>query len=317
MEKIIAVDPGKFEIKAALLTDGDPKLVRVRSKLYTLKENQQFDPQGNSKYVAYDKGRYIIGDQGNEADLTFSKDTMLHKVGLMAVLSELAEEGDQIKLILGCPASIYKDKSARNAYKDFMTDSGILSFETTGAHFEITVATTLVVPESSGAPYMEPGYFKDARVAVVDMGGLNLNFSVYNDMVLELDSMHTINHGGYELEAAIKNQFGARYGVALARNNIEDIIANGHLVMDGKEVKGSKDLLEQIYEDFISKIPNHIKEFDYNLSLMKALFIGGTSYLLGEERIKKTVVHAKVQEDGTWTNVLGFLKIGRLKYKSA
>lgn len=315
MEVIVAVDPGKFDIKAAKEIKGDqPKVVNYRSKLYTLKDTEHYEAQGKSKFISYAGTHYIIGDQGAEPDKSFKKDTILHKVGLMAVLSDLISAGDTVRLILGCPASIYKDKNARAAYKDFMTDGGILSFETATNKYDVTIASTLILPESSGAPYIYPSIFKGNRVAVVDIGGLNLNFAVYNNFTLDLNSMNTINHGGYELENRVKTSFGGKYGLALSQDDYEQIVKNNGLLINDSIVEGSREALEDVYASFIEEIPNLIKGFDYDLSLMKVVFIGGTSELLGS-RINKVIPHAIIQENLTWANVLGFVAVGRQKYK--
>lgn len=313
-EKIIAIDPGKFRIKGATGTEAEPTLVDYRSKLYTLKPDEHFEPQGVSKFITYKDGRYIIGDQGSDTDKSFKKDTILHKVGMMAALSDMVSEGDIVRLVLGCPAAIYKDKTARSEYKEFMTDGGILSFETGEKHFDITIASTLPMPESSGAPYVYPSLFQGRRVGVIDMGGLNLNFSVFNNMVLDLDSMNTINHGGYELEKRVVTRFGGRYGVALSRDDYEQVVANNGIKMNNILDATSTTLLEDTYSDFIGEIPNIVKGFGYDLSLMDVVCLGGTSELLGE-RITKVIPHAIVKENITWANALGFLKVGQLKYK--
>ena len=313
MEKIIAVDPGKFDIKAATGNLSEPITSCYRSKLYTLKENEHFEAQGASKFISYGGNKYIIGAQGAGSDKSLKKDTILHKVGLMASLSDLVSEGDSVRLILGCPASIYRDKESRKNYKNFMTDNGILTFETDMKKFDVTIASTLVLPEASGAPYVYPSIFKDTRVAVVDMGGLNLNFAVFNNLVLDLNSMNTINHGGYELENRVKNRFSGKYGVVLSSDDYEQIVTNNGLVLNDVLVPESTSVLENVYSEFVSEIPNIIKGFDYDISLMKVVCIGGTSKLL-REQIKRTIPHAIIQENSTWANVLGFLKLGQLKY---
>ena len=311
MERIIAVDPGKFAIKSA--ASDVPEVRSLRSKIYALNENEQFDPQGNSVYITYEGKNYIIGDQGVAVDQDFSKETILHKIGLMASLSRYIKDGDSVRLILGCPASIYKDKSAREKYRDYMTDNGTLKFETNTDTYTVSVVSTLVLPESSGAPYVYPQYFKDSRVAVVDIGGLNLNFSVYNNLVLELDSMRTVNYGGYMVEDLVKTSFSGRFGVSLKQPDYEQVLVNDGLFKNGTVLPESTDLLHELFHQFASDISKVVKSFDYDLSLMKVLFIGGSSYLLKDD-ITEFIPHALIKSDCANVNVLGFLKVGELKY---
>ena len=311
MEKIIAVDPGKFAIKAAC--SGTEEVLTFRSKLYTLADNESFEPQGNSVLITYQGKQYIIGDQGSQTDPNFTKNTILHKVGLMAALSRFVKDGDSVRLILGCPASIYRDKNAREEYKKYMTDEGTLKFETGSDKYEISIISTLVLPESSGAPYVYPQYFKGSRVAVVDIGGLNMNFSIYNDLVLELESMRTVNYGGYMIEDNVKNSFSGRYGVALSQADYEQVLKNDGLFINGKIDPESKTLLHSILHDFARDISKVIKSFDYDISLMKVIFIGGSSALLRDD-ITEFVPHAMIRNDSAHANVMGFLKVGELKY---
>ena len=312
-ERIIAVDPGKFAIKSATLDD--PNVLTLRSKLYSLNDNEQFDPQGNSVYITYEGKNYIIGDQGVAVDQDFSKETILHKVGLMASLSRFIKDGDAVRLVLGCPASIYKDKTAREHYRDFMTDNGNLKFETNTDKYDVSIVSTLVLPESSGAPYVYPQYFKDSRVAVVDIGGLNLNFSVYNNLVLELDSMRTVNYGGYMIEDMVKDKFSGRFGVALSQADYEQVLVNDGLFKNGTILPESTDLLHELFHQFAADISKVVKSFDYDLSIMKVLFIGGSSNLLKND-ITEFIPHAMIRNDCAHVNVTGFLKVGELKYQA-
>lgn len=312
MERIIAVDPGKFAIKMA--ASDEPAVLSLRSKLYTLNANESFEPQGNSVFVTYEGTNYIIGDQGVAVDQDFSKETILHKVGLMAALTKFVKDGDSVRLILGCPASIYKDKTAREKYRDYMTDNGVLKFETNTDKYDIQIISTLVLPESSGAPYVYPQYFKDSRVAVVDIGGLNLNFSVYNNLVLELDSMRTVNYGGYMIEDLVKDKFSGRFGVALSQPDYEQVLLNDGLFKNGTVLPESTELLHELLHTFAADISKVVKSFDYDLSLMKVLFIGGSSALL-KDNITEFIPHAMIRNDCAHVNVSGFLKVGELKYK--
>lgn len=311
VERIIAVDPGKFAIKS--LSD-DGKVYSLRSKIYALNDNESFEPQGNSVFVTYEGKNYIIGDQGVAVDQDFSKETILHKVGLMASLTKFIQDGDSVRLILGCPASVYKDKAAREKYRDFMTDAGNLKFETNTNKYDVSIVSTLVLPESSGAPYVYPQYFKDSRVAVVDIGGLNLNFSVYNNLVLELDSMRTVNYGGYMIEDLVKDKFSGRFGVALSQPDYEQVLLNDGLFKNGTIIPESTDLLHELFHQFAADISKVVKSFDYDLSLMKVLFIGGSSQLLKND-ITEFIPHALIKNDCAHVNVTGFYKVGELKYK--
>lgn len=311
MERIIAVDPGKFAIKTA--ASDSPTVTTLRSKIYALNDNESFEPQGNSVYITYDGKNYIFGEQGVAVDQDFSKQTILHKIGLMAALSKYIKDGDSVRLILGCPASIYKDKKAREDYRDYMTDKGNLKFETNTDQFDISIVSTLVLPESSGAPFVYPKYFDKSRVAVVDIGGLNLNFSVYNNLVLELDSMRTVNYGGYMVEDNVKTKFSGRYGVALHQNDYEQVLLNDGLFRNGTIDPESTEFLHEIYHDFAANIAKVVKSFDYDLSLMKVLFIGGSSALL-KDYIAEFIPHALIQSDCAHVNVLGFLEVGKHKY---
>lgn len=314
MEKILAVDPGKFDIKAATREGDAVKTLSYNSRLYQLKAGEHYEAQGQSKFITYQGKQYIIGEQGTETDMSLAKSTILHKVGVMAILADTVSGGEELRLVLGCPASVYKNKDSRQAYKNYITDNGLLNFDTDKKHYEITVASTLVLPETAGVPFIYPQLFKDNMVAVVDLGGLNMNFAIFNNGVVDLESMNTVNHGGYNLENAIKTRLSGKYSLAVSQDIIRKIMQRGYLVIDGERSKESEEILETIYMDFIREIPNIVKSFNYDISLMDVVFVGGTSQLLGE-RITKVIPHAVVGEDLKWANVLGFLKIAQEKYK--
>ena len=312
--KIIAVDPGKFGVKA-IHKDNSGTLQKIyfRSKLRELGPQEAFETQGNSIFIGYDGRRFIYGDQGVEDDRSLTKETMLHKIGLMSAISKCIEHGDTVKLLLGCPASIYKSKEARTKYKDFMTDGGELKFDDAKRTYNVLISNTLVLPEAGGISALYSDYFKDSRVIVVDLGGLNMNCSVFNNMVLELDSLQTVNHGAFDIHKEIQVRFSAAFSRAFTREDVESIIQQGGLYYQGAILPESRTLLESIYMDFVEEIPNLILGLGYDISIMKVVFIGGTSAFLGE-RLKTIAPHAVISQDNMYANSLGFFKIGEAKF---
>lgn len=309
---LIACDLGKYLIKAEKIGEGRTS---YRSLVYPLGENEQYDAAQGSKVITYDGKSYIIGAQGTMKDNTLDKSTELHKIGFMAAVSDLISSGESVYLVLGMPALLFRDKKAREDYAKFLTDGGTLRFENEGTKYTVVFADVFTMPESAGAVYQSPEVFADKLAAVVDIGGLNLNFSVYNNMALDVESPATVNYGVFTLHDYIRKVFGTHYNIVITDVILDSIVKNRCLKLNGETAPDSEELFNEVLRKFVSKLPGMIRDFGYDPAVFDTIaFAGGTSVVLGEKLIKETFKHGVLLKDAQWANTDGFLKAGALKF---
>lgn len=312
--KVITIDPGKFATKAVSGDIGDNgKRVDFRTKTFQLREGVDLDIQGKSYKVNFDNSTYVIGEQGEEVNYSVDKATINHKIATYTAISQLLDDSKRVQLVLGCPVSIYKNKNLRAGYKDYVLSDGIIDITVNNKRYSFEIENALILPEGYGIVFLEPDLFKNNRVAVVDLGGLNMNFAIYNNMIPEISSMFTSNLGSNDLETSLINDLNIRYGTSFTTTDIQHIIKQGGVKVRGEIDKESKKTIDTALEQYMVRLIQETKKNNINLELMDVVFVGGTSSFLAN-KIKEHLPHAVIPKNPQWANVIGFHKLGVLKY---
>ena len=306
---LIVVDPGKHTTKSIILPGHFT--TSFRTKMFD--NTQEMDAHGKSYSIVFEGKKYIIGEQAEEMSFDVSKTNLLHKLVVYTAISELAENDSIIQLVINCPVSIYKNKSLRDEYKNFILNNGEFSITVNGQQFNYEFENILVLPEDYGVVYKYPNLFKGNRVALIGLGGLNMNFMIVNNIAPEISTMFTVNHGGNELETNIVNELNSRFALNIDHKNAPYILDNKGLKIKGKIDKESTEIVQRVINEFISNIIKETEKNGHKLDMLDVVFVGGTSVSIQEE-IEDRIKHVTVVSDAQWAAVEGSLKVGEIKY---
>ena len=312
--KLISVDPGKYATKAVSLnTNNAIEKTYFRTKVFKLDNNLGIEAQGRSFNVTLDGEDYIIGDQGEEVDYTVDKANIYHKLATYTATAQLLEGHKAVKLVIGCPTSIYRNKGLREEYRDYIRNNGNVKITVNNKAYSFLVENVLMLPEGSGIVYTKPELFKDKRVAVIDLGGLNMNFTIYDNLIPQPSSMFTLNHGYAEIETRLTNELNSVYGTSLTSNDIQNIIKQGGVKLRGTVDPKSSHIIDSIINQYMVKLIQETRKNNFNLDMMDVVFVGGTSLLI-HDKILHYLPHATIMDNALWANVEGFYKVGAIKY---
>lgn len=311
--KIISVDPGKFATKAVTGEEGDGKRIEFRTKALKLRDDVGFDLQGKSYKVKFEGETHILGDQGEEVEYSTDKATINHKLATYTAISQLIGDAKKIDLVIGCPTSIYKNESFRERYKDYIFNDGAVSLSVNDKKISFEIDRILVLPEGVGIVFLEPDLFKGNRVAIGDLGGLNMNFAIYNNLVPEISSMFTCNLGSNEIENSLMSDLGVRYGESFTSYDIQQIIKQGGVKVKGQIDPISSKILDSTLDQYMAKVIQETKKNNYKLDKMDVCFVGGTSEFVSN-KIKEQLPHAYIPKNSQWANAIGGNKVGVLKF---
>lgn len=302
---LISVDPGKYATKAKSSTKQIYFPTRISS--------QTVPPEGNTYNVQFNNESYMIGEMAEQQDFDISKASIVHKLATYTAIALLQGSENRIQLVMGCPLNIYKNKDLKEEYKNFMLNEKLNRIFVNDIVYSFYIENILILPEGAGIVYLYPSLFKGKRVAVVDLGGLNLNFSIYDNYVPQPSSMLSLNLGSYSLETILINELNSKYGIVLNSQDAQYIIKDGGLKLNGMIDSNSTGIVKNIIQDYLSKVLKEIQRNNFNLGTLDVCFVGGTSQLVGKE-ILRMVPHAFIPEEADWANCNGFFKIGELKY---
>lgn len=306
--ELIVVDPGKHTTKAITKNDS---IAYFRTKMSD--NTQEIDVQGNSYDVVYEGNRYIVGEQAEEQSFDVSKTNLLHKLVTYVAISRLAENNSNIQLVINCPVSIYKYKPKREEYQGYIYNDGAFDITVDGEDFHYEFENVLVLPEDYGVVYKYPALFKGKRVALVGLGGLNMNFMIINDLVPEISTLFTVDHGGNELETNIVNELNSVFALNIDHREAPYILQSGGVRVKGDIDRGSTQIVDGVISNFINTIVQEIKKNGHNPDMLDIVFVGGTSEAI-QTQIQYTIKHATVAKDAQWAAVEGSLKLGEIGY---
>jgi len=309
---LMVVDPGKHTTKAIMLQGN--KRTSFRTKYFD--NTNEIDAHGESYSVTYEGKKFIVGEQAEESSYDVSKTNLLHKLVAYVAITQLAENGSTIQLVINCPVSIYKNKSLRDDYKNYIFNRGHFDIVVDGEQYSYDFENILVLPEDYGVVYKYPNLFKRKRVALIGLGGLNMNFMIVNNLTPEITTMFTVNHGGNELETNIINELNSKFALNLDHKDAPYILDNKGLKVRGKVDKESEEVVGKAIADFFAGVLQETKKQGHNLDMLDVVFVGGTSEAI-QDHIESTIKHVTVVNDAQWVAVEGSLRIGEMKYAEA
>ena len=308
MNRMIAVDSGKFATKAVMQkSDGSERFISFRTKL---QETARTEVQGKSFIVEFGGKRYLLGEQAEVISSKTTKAEELHRIAAYTALAQLADTGDDIVVVIGCPLSVYENADSKKQYKEYMFPTRQIDIKVNGMTKHLNVVSTIVFPESSGVIYLEQELCEKAAVGVIDIGGLNVNCCVYNKTVPVLSTLYTDNLGSNVLMQDLKNALAIKYNEDIPDWMMEDVLIQGYLTdnMSSDGIRsGSVEFIREFKRNHINKIILKCEANGWNLRTTRLLFSGGTSELLKEE-IKAMLPGATILAEPAKANVRGFLK---------
>ncbi len=304
----LSVDSGKYATKACIeRSSGNVETLKFLTRMDIEKENLG---DSDSYSVLYEGTKYLIGRQASNWDPSRSKKSEIHKVATYTAIANLVANGDHVNIGIGCPLSIYMNPSSRKAYKEYIVPQGKqIDITINRKHTTFTIKRSFVFPESSGVIYLNQDEYASDTVGVIDIGGLNANCCIYENMIPKADvnSMFTLDEGGHILTNRIKSELESNCDVSLSDILMNKILKDGFMHSNPEK---SAEIIRKCKRDHVQKIFNECKKNGWPVENMKIVFIGGTSALLSEE-IEQIFPWIDLQtciEYGDCANARGFLK---------
>jgi len=321
MEYAITVDPGKDTTKCISRTFGKTYDNRTSftTKFYDL-NNGDVEIQGNSSHVIYDGQEIIIGEQGEIFDTTTSKTTILHKIAIFTAISRVIDSDDPnpvITLTVGCPTTIYKNKVSKESYREFIKLNPNIIVD--GKHYAFEFKKIIIKCEGSGIVYLKPEIFTSQRVAVLDIGGRNMNFGIYDNRIPVPSTLFSNNFGSTKLQSMVQEELNILLGIDCDIETAKSAIEFGGIFINGKLNNDSAFIVSDQIEKYIDQyIIKPIEEKNISISFIPVMAIGGTSSLIIEqlkERIPQIIIpsFSADLEDFQWANVRGFDVVCKVK----
>lgn len=313
--KAVAVDCGKNMTKAVTrLPNGEIKKFSVLTKEAYTSETTSTD----GYVVTVNDEKMLIGSTGGEFNFDTSKALTLHRHATYLAISQLINNGDEIVLAIGCPLSVWFNKQAREDYMRFMLNIPLndnrnpsqvesnIQIIVNENPFEFTIKTILALPETSGF-LLKTDDYEDSDVAIVDIGGLNINGVLYQNGYPNENTFFTINEGGNRFKVELADELNRVFVDAnIDTISIDKVLRDGYIRINKEE---SAKIIQSFKENFFNKIKSQMKARKWSTATWDFVFVGGGS-LLFADYIKNDpqFADAVISNNPVWDNAEGFLE---------
>lgn len=323
MEKnrnILAVDSGKYLTKAVSVNK-EGKFVRSSVPTRMKRTFQPKSPFRELQTVGLN-GMYTLIGQGSINSATTSKMEDLHRRCIYSQIPKHFPNGSRILLGIGCPLSDYRSLEKQKAYKKFMLNlpeqaelkpedkDFELSFELEGETYHYIVEKIGIFPEGTGMLLKHEDYFADKTVAIIDIGGLNVNVALYRSLVADISFFCTIEKGGNKFRSLVQQELNANIrGCNISSiDEMNEVLARGYVEISGNpsSKEESKQLIELLKEEFFDEIVRHLWDLGVSVNTTEFIFVGGGSLLFQDQIMARTDMKKHISRDPQWENAEGF-----------
>ena len=297
--------------------DNSIKYVDFPTMKYDL-EDGFIEVKGNSFMVDYNNEKYIIGEQGEEKSYDTSKTNLIHKLCAYTGITQYLKpgtKGNKVYMVLACPLSVLQIDEAKEEYKNFIKGEGEINIKVNGSEYYFTIEDITIKAEGSGILYLDMEKFKGKNVAIIDLGGLNMGFSLYINGVCKKSNRWIEECGNNRLIEIIREEtIKYRKGNLISYEQAGQALKRGYLLEKGKVDEESKRYINMAKERYLNEVNGYIVKHKFNIDEIDLVtFVGGTSTVV-KEQIENSINHAEVSDEARLTTVKGLFRVANTKY---
>lgn len=321
MIQTIMVDSGKSITKAITQLHHQFYKLQFRTKVQE-SQNLGVDLSPNNYWVEYEGTQYLIGDMVSEGktDSDLTKTNISHRLSIYLAIVLFLEKAEidftgipLVNLGVNTPTTVYKNLNLKEEYRNFLlNDHRPIALRVNGKAMMFKIQELIALPEGMGSVFTKMNDFRNQRLMVWDIGSLNVNIGVYENLIPKLDSMLISHHGVNLLRANLQQALSTRYGVTVTTEDAEKILSDGVLYLNGRIMEESRGIIEQLKTLHVKEIINFVKAsgLTFNITILSAC--GGGSILL-RNAIQNEFPHVLIDENGIYANAFSMWKIMEAK----
>ena len=317
----VAIDSGKHSTKAVTRSHQEWIKLKIRTKGQEV-ENLGVEIARNSYAIEFQGKHFLLGEMVSEqkGNQELTKHSLLHMLAIYVMIARFLDQLipekfgiPTVNLAINVPLNIYKNAQLKNDYGQFIiNEHQPISIKINGKQYYFNIDQLLLLPEATGSIYSNMDEYRKKRVLVIDIGGLNVNYAIFDQLVPQIDSLFSNNHGTNLLRSRIREALSSHYGTAISIDDSEQILQDRILILDGQPLEESKSIIQLAIHDHLVELMNDAKSHGISLNNTQLLFTGGGS-LLCKDAIVKAYPYAEIDQEGEYSNVTSFYKIMEAK----
>lgn len=209
VDKIIVVDPGKNSVKALAFSNNYEviKCSTFPSKSKRKRNFADIDSSNDNQFkIEINGDKYLIGE-GVPDNYNFetTKNNLHHKLCIYtAIANSVTTKNEKIKLVVGYPSSDFTNENKKREYIELLKSAKPIEIEINGDKKSFIIQDISVYPEGIA---LKPRMLNaNKTVQIVDIGGQNINYRLYDTAGNTLNSFSLDKAGINHLEEFFKTQ---------------------------------------------------------------------------------------------------------------
>lgn len=329
MDRYIAVDPGKHATKVAIY-DKEKNETKVFSFKTRFNDGDFEDDslEKNTFICEVDGKVYKVGNAATtQAEQVTSKQTEIHKLcGLIGIALCCSDgEVDNVHVAVSIPVKEWEVVEKRNAYKAYMLPEGTQKIKVkTSSAGEIkeksfNIVSRYAFPESQGALFLDNAEDNvESMAAIVDIGHLNINCTIWDNFELDRKASVTNELGGGILISGLSQMLSAEFSRCDEKYVEKLLLREDHndRCLKPKNPDAYPDMEDRSRKLIKEYLLSHVRDIKacldarkWSLDFMNLIFMGGTSMILEDEIREVFGSEVYIPEHAEFANALGFLRI--------
>lgn len=271
-----------------------------------------------SDIFALDNNYFVVGDKALRKNYDYATDLLKTeqyntKVCIYYALSKFkSDQTLEYKLVnLGLPIGKYFHY--KNNYKKMFVLGKPVPVMVDKTIKEIIIHRVEVIPESAGIFYSQnTDEFSNKKVIVVDIGGLSVDISVYDNCEIT-NTYDTFNMGMMHPYQLIAGKINNMFDTNFTAWDVEDMLKNGLYVLGKDCTDEFKYIANNVFENHTKEIINKLKLLT-NINDAYSILLGGGGGKALEKYFIKYAPHTRLIEDYQFANAKIFNVIGKVMY---
>lgn len=304
---IITVDAGKYQTKGLMNSSG----IKFRTKIEEVDNNIQ--TSGKDHYIKWGSRYYLLGDGARFIDYDLTKHKLSHKLAIYTACSLLNKDSTPISLVVLAPMSLYTNQQTREEFRLYILDDKKIEFNLNHQNIQLNISDVTIFAEACGIPFNNISKFKNKTVGLLDIGGLNVNGVVINNMKPVKGTEFTINAGSLIVMEKIRKELNKEIkGANIQEYQMDTILKRGYYSL---EPEISKKIIQNTLSNHFKEIIQTTKANNWDIKGLDIVVSGGGSLDLGMNNIKTHIPQATLSADPIWDNCIGGSKVGAMIYE--
>ena len=324
MERYISVDAGKYATKSSEYLEKENGIRKIMFETKAAPGDFRDDAIERDTCIAEIDGKVLKighGARGDGSILETSKQNEVHRLSTLLSCAEFCSDNevDERDLATGLPAQEWAVGEKREEYKAyFPKDEVCIKIKKPSSsiiqekHF--INKNIFVYPESIGASFQDdsPEITPTGLCAVIDIGNLNVNATVWQGTELIQDDSVTDELGAATLISGLSQELSANFSRVNERM-VAAILSKQpeyrYLPGNDEIKKRSKEFIHDYLHAHAEKIKRCCDARKWSLDYMKIVAIGGTSLILKDELKEVFGENLRFLSCPSFANAYGYLRI--------